>query len=57
MISFTEREYGLLVKDGKTNRVDVSTGNATIDRIEVYGNLQVGDKVILHANDQMKEGS
>jgi membrane fusion protein (multidrug efflux system) len=56
VVTSTERKYVLLVKDGKTYKVDVSTGNASIDRIEVYGTLQPGDKVIENANDEIKEG-
>ncbi len=53
VVTSTERKYVLLVKDGKTIKVDVSTGNETPGRIEVYGNLQVGDKVIASANDEI----
>jgi membrane fusion protein (multidrug efflux system) len=55
VITSTERKYVLVVRDGKTVKVDVSTGNANIDKIEVYGALQVGDKVIANASDEIKE--
>jgi len=56
VVTSTERKYVLLVKDGKTTKVDVSTGNETPGRIEVYGNLHVGDKVIASANDEIPAG-
>lgn len=55
VVTSTERKYVLLLKDGKVKKVDVSTGNASADKIEIYGNLQVGDKVIAVANDEIKE--
>lgn len=56
IVTSTERKYVLLLKDGKITKVDVSTGNATTEKIEVYGNLQPGDKIIINANDEIKEG-
>lgn len=53
VVTSTERKYVLLVKDGKTTKVDVSTGNETTSRIEIYGNLQAGDQVIAVANDEI----
>ena len=55
VITSTERKYVLLVKDGKRTKVDVSTGNETSSKIEIYGNIQAGDKVIATANDEIKE--
>lgn len=51
----TERKYVLVVNGEKIKKVDVSTGNATTDKTEVYGNLKEGDKVIAVANDEIKE--
>lgn len=51
----TERKYVLLVKDGKIRKVDVSTGNASEIKTEIYGDLKEGDKVIAIANDEIKE--
>ena len=56
VVTSTERKYVLLVKDGKRTKVDVSTGNETSSKIEIYGNLKVGDQVIASANDEIKEG-
>lgn len=55
VVTSTERKYVLVVKDGRTKKVDVSTGSENADKIEVYGSLQPGDKVITNANDQIKE--
>jgi len=53
----TERKYVLLSKDNKIKKVDVSTGNETMGKIEVYGDLQAGDKVIVNASDEIRESS
>jgi hypothetical protein len=50
-----ERKYVLVVREGKTAKTDVSTGNAGIDKIEVYEALRAGDKVIENAHDEIKE--
>ena len=51
----TEKKYVLVVNGEKVKKIDVSTGNATMDKIEVYGELKEGDKVIAAANDEIKE--
>lgn len=51
----TERKYVLVVNNEKIIKVDVTTGNETANKIEVYGNLKEGDKVIAVANDEIKE--
>ncbi len=55
LVISTERKYVLLSKDGKITKTDVSTGNATMEKIEVYGHLNAGDSVIVKANDEIKE--
>jgi len=51
----TERKYVLLVAaNNSISKVDVSTGNETADRVEVFGALQTGDKVIVNATDEIK---
>ena len=54
VVTSTERKYILLMKDGKIVKIDVSTGNETATKIEIFGNVQVGDKVIASANDEIK---
>ncbi len=56
VVTSTERKYVIVVRDGLTQKLDVSTGNQTADKVEVFGNLQDGDKVIRNASDEIKEG-
>lgn len=51
----TERKYVLVEKDNKISKVDVTTGNATTSVIEVFGALNIGDKIVAVANDEIKE--
>ncbi|MEO6499345.1 MAG: efflux RND transporter periplasmic adaptor subunit [Mucilaginibacter sp.] len=55
VVTSTERKYVLVSKEGKIIKTDVSTGNAGMDKIEVYGTLKPGDAVIINANDEIKE--
>jgi RND family efflux transporter MFP subunit len=56
VVTSTERKYVIVVKNGLTKRVDVSTGNQSTSLIEVFGNLNPGDTVIAVGNDEIKEG-
>jgi len=55
VVSSTERKYVLLASDGKISKVDISTGNQTADKTEIYGHLKAGDSVIVKANDEIRE--
>ena len=57
VITSTERKYVIVVRDGKTVRVDVSTGNENNGRIEIVGDIKPGEKVIANANDEIKDGT
>lgn len=57
VITSTEKKYVIVVRDGKTVKVEVSTGNESADRIEITGALNAGEKVISNANDEIKEGT
>ena len=55
VVTSTERKYVLVSGNGAIRKVDVSTGNQTLDRVEVYGELQAGNQVIVNATDEIKE--
>lgn len=56
VVTSTERKYVIVVRQGRTVKVDVSTGNESNQRVEIVGAVQVGEKVIAPANDEIKEG-
>lgn len=57
IIRSTERQYVITVKDGKARYVDVKEGLKAKDSTEVFGNLAGGDEILLHATDEIKEGT
>jgi len=57
VVTSTERKYVVAVRDGKTVRVDVTTGNDSADKVEISGSLQPGETILTHANDELPEGT
>jgi RND family efflux transporter MFP subunit len=57
VVTSTERKYVVAIQNGKTVRVDVATGNESADKVEITGNLQPGEPIIAHANDELPEGA
>jgi len=56
IVRSTENEYVVAVADGKASLVNVKEGLAGSDSTEVFGNLKSGDEIVLHANDEIKQG-
>jgi RND family efflux transporter MFP subunit len=56
VVTSTERKYVLVVRDGRTARVDVATGNESAGKVEITGELRAGESVVAHANDEVPEG-
>jgi len=54
VVTSTERKYIIVQRDNKLLKVDVSTGNESTDKIEITGDVQGGDEVIVNANDEIK---
>jgi membrane fusion protein (multidrug efflux system) len=52
----TERKYVIVIRNSKTVKVDVITGNDANGKTEIVGALQAGEEVISNANDEIKEG-
>ena len=57
VVTSTERRYVLVVRDNKAHKVDVTTGNESAGKIEIFGNLKSGEQVISNANDEIKENT
>ena len=56
VVTSTERKYVIVIRGGKTMRVDVATGNESAGKVEITGDLQAGETVVAHANDELQEG-
>ncbi len=57
VVTSTERKYVIVVRNGRTQKVDVTTGNEGNNAIEILGDVQAGEQVIANANDEIKEGT
>lgn len=56
VVTSTERKYVVAVRDGRTIRVDVATGNESANQVEISGDLQPGEKIVRKASDDLQEG-
>lgn len=52
-----ERKYLITVDGGKAHWVDVVTGNSRNDSTEVFGELSSHARIIVNANDEIRDGS
>ncbi|HMH24447.1 MAG TPA: efflux RND transporter periplasmic adaptor subunit [Puia sp.] len=57
IITSTEKRYVIMVRENKAHWVDVTEGNSRNDSTEIFGDLHWHDKVIVNANDEIKEGT
>ena len=57
VVTTTERTFVIRDQSGRSEWVDVKTGAADGDLIEVIGNLRSGEQVILRATDEIREGA
>lgn len=56
VVTSTERKYVIAVRNGRTVRVDVATGNESADKVEITGDLQPGEMIVAKASDDVQEG-
>ncbi len=56
VVTSTEKVFVIKVVDHHAKWVDVKKGFQAKDRVEVYGDLQAGDKVITNATDEIRDG-
>jgi membrane fusion protein, multidrug efflux system len=54
LVISTEGKYVIADRNGHHIKINVVTGNETKDRIEIFGQIEEGDKVIVNANDEIK---
>ncbi|GGN06738.1 hypothetical protein GCM10010967_47600 [Dyadobacter beijingensis] len=57
VVASTERQYVIRVGDaGKAEFVDVRTGQKSSSLTEVFGDLRKGDKIVVNARNDLKQG-
>lgn len=52
-----EKRFVIRLKDGKSEWVDVRSGINMGDKIEIFGNLEEGDTLLVRATDEIKTGT
>ena len=57
VVNSTESVFVIRVVNNQTQRVDVKTGRDANDFIEIYGNLNDGDLLLISASDEIKNGT
>lgn len=57
LFSSTEGNYVILIKDHKIHKEAINRGNENAGFTEVYGKLTERDTLVLHATDEMHEGT
>lgn len=56
IVRSTEKKYIIVVKNSMAKLVDVKEGLAGKDSTEIFGTISAGDKIILKAGDDIKDG-
>jgi RND family efflux transporter MFP subunit len=54
IIISTEKKYLNVLRNNKIEQVEVITGNESVNKIEVFGNISAGEKIIINANEEIK---
>ena len=52
-----EKKFVIRLKEGKAEWIDVRNGINAGDKIEIFGNLNEGDTLLVKATDEIKEGT
>jgi membrane fusion protein (multidrug efflux system) len=56
IVRSTEREYVIVVRDGKARLTDIKEGLAGKDSTEVFGTLSPNERIVIKAGDELKDG-
>ena len=56
VVATTERKYVVALRNNKTQWIDVTQGNQTDDSTEIFGALNIGDKIVTNASYEIKDG-
>lgn len=56
VVTTQERRFVIRARDGKIEWVDVRNGISTNDKVEIFGNLEENDLLLVRPSDEIKEG-
>ena len=51
-----EQSYVVRIRDGKADPISVKTGAVMGNMTEIFGSIEAGNDVALHANDELRSG-
>jgi len=54
VLTTLEKKVVIRINNGKTQWIDISQGINLPDKTEIFGNLSVGDTIVLKANEELK---
>jgi RND family efflux transporter MFP subunit len=57
IVTTTARSFVIRVRNGRAEWVDVHRGRAAGDRVVVFGPLHPGDRIVLQASDEIRDGA
>ena len=57
IVTSQEKRYLICIEGDKAHWIDVTEGNSRHDSIEVFGDLHARDRIIVNANDEIKDGA
>lgn len=57
VLNSTQGVYVIKVEDNKASWVPITTGNITPDKTEVFGDIKEGDRLVLRANEEIRNNS
>ena len=57
VVNAPERVFVIRVRDGKAQLVTVKKGREVNDRMEIYGDLVIGDVLLQSASEEIREGT
>lgn len=57
IVRSTEREYVVVVRDGKAKLVDIKEGMTAQDSTEIFGAISNKDRIVTKASDDIQEGA
>ena len=57
IVNTQEKIFVIRIRNNKAEWVSVTRGRELDGNMEIFGNLQAGDQIVLHANDEIRNGS
>jgi hypothetical protein len=55
VVTTLERKFIIKVAKDSTRWIDISQGLNLSDKVEIFGNLKVGDTLVMKGNEELKE--